>query len=186
MSPGIPCIYYGTEQGFDGSGDGDKYVREAMFGSPYGAFRSTDKHFFNTKHPVFVELSRIIRIRNENLALRQGRIYQREISYNHKDFALPHKMGEDKQMGVIVWSRILSHQEIVLAINCDLEHDRTVDAMIDASLHTVDEVFECLYSPQPSQIGSTVSVAEVMGRIILPVTVPQSGCVVYRKKDKEN
>lgn len=29
---GIPCLYYGTEQQFDGRGDGDRYIREAMFG----------------------------------------------------------------------------------------------------------------------------------------------------------
>src|SRR6266849_9146811 len=29
---GIPCIYYGSEQGFDGAGGNDLYIREAMFG----------------------------------------------------------------------------------------------------------------------------------------------------------
>ena len=43
---GIPCIYYGTEQGFDGAGDNDRYIREAMFGGMFGAFRSCDRHCF--------------------------------------------------------------------------------------------------------------------------------------------
>ena len=37
---GIPCIYYGTEQGFDGHGDNDRYLREAMFGGEFGPFES--------------------------------------------------------------------------------------------------------------------------------------------------
>ena len=44
---GIPCIYYGSEQGFDGGGDNDRYIREAMFGGEFGAFRSRQRHFFN-------------------------------------------------------------------------------------------------------------------------------------------
>ncbi|MBV9850203.1 MAG: alpha-amylase, partial [Armatimonadetes bacterium] len=28
---GTPCVYYGTEQGFSGQGDGDMFIREAMF-----------------------------------------------------------------------------------------------------------------------------------------------------------
>src|SRR4051812_12189712 len=35
---GIPCIYYGTEQGFDGGGPTDIFVRECMFGGNWGAF----------------------------------------------------------------------------------------------------------------------------------------------------
>jgi len=48
---GIPCIYYGSEQKFDGSGDGgdgaDRYIREAMFGGGFGAFRSRNLHCFD-------------------------------------------------------------------------------------------------------------------------------------------
>ena len=40
---GIPCIYYGTEQGFDGAGDNDRFIRESMFGGTFGRFtRATD------------------------------------------------------------------------------------------------------------------------------------------------
>lgn len=183
-SPGIPCIYYGTEQGFDGSGEGDKYVREAMFGGKFGAFRTTNRHFFNNQHPIFLELSKIIKIRKKHLTLRQGRIYQREISYNGKEFELPHKLGDNRHTGVIVWSRILSDEEIVLAVNCDLEQERRVDTTIDSSLHQVDHEFECIYSSRPSQAESTVRVTEIVGKVVIPLTVPRGGCVVYRKKDK--
>ena len=54
---GIPCIYYGSEQGFDGEGDNDRYIREAMFGGEFGAFRSRERHFFDEEHPVYQELA---------------------------------------------------------------------------------------------------------------------------------
>ena len=50
LTLGIPCLYYGTEQRLDGSGGppvADRYVREAMFGGGFGAFRSRDRHVFD-------------------------------------------------------------------------------------------------------------------------------------------
>jgi glycosidase len=44
---GIPCIYYGSEQRFDGQGGNDRYIREAMFDGRFGAFRSSDRHCFD-------------------------------------------------------------------------------------------------------------------------------------------
>src|SRR5262249_58843668 len=55
---GIPCIYYGTEQGLDGEGAGDsadRYIREALFGGEFGAFRSRQRHVFDEGHPLYRE-----------------------------------------------------------------------------------------------------------------------------------
>lgn len=60
---GIPCVYYGTEQGFDGQGSDDRYIREAMFGGLFGAFRSKDRHFFNEENPIYQQLAQILSIR---------------------------------------------------------------------------------------------------------------------------
>lgn len=50
---GIPCLYYGSEQGFDGAGSHDRYIRECMFGGEFGAFRSKGHHFFNENHQIY-------------------------------------------------------------------------------------------------------------------------------------
>src|SRR5262249_32797718 len=42
--PGIPCLYYGTEQGLHGHGGGDQSVREALWGKPGS---------FDGNHPFF-------------------------------------------------------------------------------------------------------------------------------------
>ncbi|MCC6695159.1 MAG: alpha-amylase [Candidatus Hydrogenedentes bacterium] len=182
MSPGIPCIYYGTEQGFDGRGEGDKYVREAMFGGKFGAFRTSGVHFFRDENPIYTELSRMIDFRQDNLTIRQGRVYQREISYNKHDFELPHKLGKERHTGAIVWSRILSDSEIVLAINCDLEHDIEIDAIIDGTLHNTGSEFECVYCSEIAMEGTFVEVVDIEGKAALHLTIPRHGCVAYCKK----
>lgn len=184
FSLGIPCIYYGTEQGFDGSGDREKYVRECMFGGEFGAFRTRGKHFFDEKNTLYLQVSKLCRIRKENLILRQGRQYQREISYNGEEFDLPHKLGKDRHEGVIAWSRILSQNEAVMAINCDMEKERKVYVMLDFTNNIEGDEFICMYSSENSQEGSVVKATLKSENLVIPVTVPKSGCVIYRRKDR--
>ena len=111
-SQGVPCIYYGTEQGFDGGGDNDKYVRECMFGGNWGAFDSTGHHFFNPDHPIYKSIAGIAGIRKQEPALRYGRQYFREISGNGMDFGHPVDLK-----CTLAYSRILDSAEILIAMN---------------------------------------------------------------------
>jgi len=61
--PGIPVIYYGTEQDF-----GDAY-RQAMF---KGGLGSPDQDHFNTDSESFRFLQKLINIRKEHAVLRRG------------------------------------------------------------------------------------------------------------------
>lgn len=184
MSPGIPCIYYGTEQSFDGNGDSDKYVREDMFAGPFGAFRSKGKHFFNEDFPVYVELKKMIQIRNDRITLRQGRMYYREVSYDGRVFEFPHKISNNRFSGVFSWSRIFSLDETVLAINCDMEKTRSVDVLIDKELHKNSETFECIYSSDSEQISELINVVTIDEKNTLHITIPRHGCAIYSKKEK--
>jgi glycosidase len=121
---GIPCIYYGSEQGFDGAGGNDRYIRESMFGGRFGAFRSCDRHCFSEDTPVYRELAKILAIRQEKLALRRGRQYLREISGDGQHFGLPHMIGNEIR-SVVPWSRIFSDQELLVAMNTDPDQPRT-------------------------------------------------------------
>ncbi len=87
-SQGVPCIYYGTEQGFDGGGDNDSYVRECMFGGQWGAFDSTGGHFFKPSNSIYKSIAQIAAIRRNEPTLRYGRQYFREISGNGIDLPL--------------------------------------------------------------------------------------------------
>jgi len=113
-SQGIPCVYYGAEQGFDGGGDNDSYVRECMFGGDWGAFDTTGVHFFNTNHPIYQRIKRIAGIRAQEPALRYGRQYFREISVDGNAFAFP----SDGNC-TLAFSRILDSDEVLVAMNLD-------------------------------------------------------------------
>ena len=67
LTLGIPCIYYGTEQAFDGQGGSDQYIREAMFGASYGAFRSREKHFFDEGNPAWTGTAGLARLRKDEI-----------------------------------------------------------------------------------------------------------------------
>ena len=60
--PGIPTIYYGTEQGF-------RQPRAAMFASGY---QSQGRDHFDTQSPLFAFLREVIALRKQHRALSQG------------------------------------------------------------------------------------------------------------------
>jgi glycosidase len=113
---GIPCIYYGTEQGFDGGGDNDCFVREAMFGGKWGAFDSVGYQFFNPENPIYKGIARIAEARNRHPALRYGRQYFRDISGDGEHFGCP---VDGK--ATLAFSRILDTEEILCCLNLDTE-----------------------------------------------------------------
>lgn len=178
---GIPCIYYGTEQGFNGHGDGegaDRYIREAMFGGEFGSFESKGVHFFNEKNPLYTEFAKLVTIRAEYPALRRGRQYLRPISGDGQNFGLPEMIG-GKISSLVPWSRILSNSEIVLAINTDRDATNTAWVTIDASLHTLGDTLTCIYSSDPAQIGSTANIQARNGLSVL-LSVPAAGLIIFK------
>jgi hypothetical protein len=175
---GIPCIYYGTEQCFDGEGGNDRYIREAMFGGKFGAFRSKGRHFFNEDSPVYRELAKILAIRKEKLPLRRGRQYLREISGDGEHFGLPHLMG-DRMRAVVPWSRLFNDREILVALNTDPENAQSAWVVVDYDLHQEGERLQCLYATEDNQVGQEVEV-KVKGALkAVFLTLPAAGFVIY-------
>lgn len=141
---GIPCIYYGTEQAFDGTeerhdpsiddGFEDRYIRECMFGGTFGAFETENCHFFDVNHPTYLRISAITRVRNQNnmigLALRRGRQYLREISTPDQPFSNPQRGG------IIAWSRVMFDQETLVVLNTNGEENRSGRVTVASELHT--------------------------------------------------
>jgi glycosidase len=181
MTLGIPCIYYGTEQSFDGHGAGDgadRYIREAMFGREFGSFASRGRHFFDEDSRVYIELPKILQIRENDRVYTRGRQYLRPISGDGANFGLPVMLG-GQMLSVVPWSRILDDQEAVLAINTDMDNSRTAWVTIDASLHKAAEQLTCIYSTDATQIGSRVTI-EPRNGLAVSLTVPPAGVVIYR------
>lgn len=179
---GIPCLYYGTEQGFDGSGDHDKYIRECMFGGKFGAFRSQNKHFFNEKSDIYQGIKKILNLRKENVALRHGRQYLRPISYkNGQEFYFPTKKNQERIADIIAWSRVLSEEEYLLAINSDLENKKEAYIKIDPYLNDAGDKYECIYSSVKKQIGEEAQVENIDGTLCIKISIENKGRVVYKK-----
>jgi hypothetical protein len=174
---GIPCIYYGSEQGFDGQGGEDRYIREAMFGGDFGAFRSRERHCFDEDGWLYRELAKVLALRRETIALRRGRQYLREISGNGVDFGLPHRIGGELR-SVVPWSRIFVDDEVLLAINTDPEAPATARVTIDDGLHAEGGTLRCLYSTDPAQVGQTVPIEARHGKAA-QLTVPAAGFVAF-------
>ncbi len=183
MTLGIPCIYYGTEQRFDGRGDGDgadRYLREAMFGGPFGAFRSKGCHFFDENCDLYRELAAILSLRQSEgrLALRRGRQYLREISGDGINFGLPRIVG-GRMLSVVAWSRIMDKMEMVLAVNTDPGNARKAWVLVDSGLHPAGSKFSCTYSTNHGDEGTlqlTVQPKGATGQIAaIELEVPAAG-----------
>lgn len=191
---GIPCIYYGTEQAFCGSqadhdpalGDlvhEDRYIRESMFGGTFGAYKTSGCHFFDPDHPVYLRVAAIQRVRNRQdtvgLALRRGRQFLREVSYDGEAFFLPNP-GD-----VTAWSRLLHQQEVIGAFNTHGEQARTAYVTVDGGVHQPGSSLRVLYNSSWSDselrapLSETTLPVELIGdRAVVKVELPPSGMVI--------
>ena len=153
--PGIPCVYYGTEQGLHGAGS-DPAVREALWGLAPS---------FPQTSPFFVELQKIAAVRSATPALRYGRYYFRPLSGDSVDFGI-----SPYTAGVLAWSRILNDEEVLIAINTSPTSIQSVDVILETTLSAPGDQLRILYSnsssaaaPAPVKTLSQVTVAEVDG-----------------------
>jgi glycosidase len=175
---GIPCVYYGTEQRFNGKGEGDVFLRECMFGGGFGGLQTRDRHFFDEQSPTYKEFSKILAIRRASLPLRRGRQYLRAISGNGVDFGPPAMVGNEIR-SVVPWSRIFNNQEVLAAINTDYDNPRSAWVTVDASLHAPGDELRCVYSTRAEEAGKTVRVEARNGAAVL-IEVPAAGFVIYQ------
>jgi glycosidase len=153
--PGIPCVYYGTEQGLHGAGS-DPAVREAL----WGLFPA-----FPTGGTFYVALQAIAKVRAAVPALRYGRYYFRPISGDGVNFGVSPYPG-----GVLAWSRILNDTEIVLVANTSTTQAASINVILEVSLSKPGDQLRILYSnqaaaatPGPVRTLQQVTVAEVDG-----------------------
>ncbi|MCF8383374.1 MAG: alpha-amylase [Chlorobium sp.] len=185
-SAGIPCIYYGTEQAFNGAdhrnGDdsySDVFLRECMFGGRFGSRQSTHRHFFNEEHPVYRFISEVTALRRQRIELRRGRQYLRQVSATgyDGDFYYPQPIDGTLRW-VIAWSRIFAGSESLCAINTDIGQALTVYAVVDSTIHPPGSTMQCLFSSAEDFRQHGVTVEARQGSAVR-ITVPAGGFVVY-------
>jgi glycosidase len=108
-SPGIPCLYYGTEQAFDGITDPDD--REDMFagefkdgpGGTVQQLSSPGVDNFNMTHPLYLWVAQLNNFRRLYPALSLGTYTNQAINASGP--------------GLFAYTRFLNSQEILVAVN---------------------------------------------------------------------
>ena len=152
--PGIPAVYYGTEQGLHGASS-DAAVREAMWGGPG----------LNHEAPFYHAIKDMTAVRNALPALRYGRTYARSLSGDGVTFgisSMPH--------GVVAFSRILADEEVLIVANTHPAMSQNLFIVVDGSLNDAGNQMAVRYSnhatptaPEPLQLFDRASVSEADG-----------------------
>ena len=140
--PGIPCLYYGTEQGLCNSGNVVEAVREALWGKP-GAFDRTSA-FYQT-------IAKLAALRSATPTLRYGRYYFRQNSVDGSHFGI-----STTAPGVLAFSRILNDQEVLVVANTDTQAAWKGEIIIDYTLNPPGSAYVIKFSnkAQPSTPGA--------------------------------
>lgn len=200
LTLGIPCLYYGTEQGFNGhapqEGDplweleqelqepaqpskADRFIRECLFGGAFGPFYTVGKHCFDESGWLYQQISALLHLRQEYPALRRGRQYLRELSEDGSTFWLP-EPGEAPYQGIIAWSRLLDREEFLCAINTHPIETCTAYVSLDDARHGEEQAsLRCIYSTDPKQIGQEIQVNASSNGNVVPISVPAGGTLVF-------
>jgi glycosidase len=154
--PGIPCLYYGTEQGLHGSGN-DEAVRECLWAGPG----------FNASSPLYLAIRAIGKVRASQPALRYGRFYFRPVSGDGETFGI-----SPYQQGVLAFSRILNDEEVLTVANTNTNQSQSLDVIVDSTLNKPGTRRKLLYSnkstpfpPDPVKSTGMATVYEADGSI---------------------
>jgi len=152
---GIPCVYYGTEQGLSGTVDASGHPdltanessREALWGKP---------NAFDRSSPMFKGIQALSKLRDREPALTYGRLYFREISGNGTDFG--HSYGKG---GIVAFSRILVDREILVIANTGSQ-SFSGSVIVDRDLHASPRKMQLEYSNAGNTgIGQTRNITAV-------------------------
>jgi alpha-amylase len=130
---GTPCIYYGTEQGFEGRG-GDLQMREAMFD-----VSRPGVNLLNTECWIYKEIAAIAAVMRTSAPLRFGRMYFRQISGDGVHFGDPYGSTY-----TLAFSRLLYGREVLVAYNVSASPRKDCVA-VDGSIHKSGNVMRLLH-----------------------------------------
>jgi pullulanase-type alpha-1,6-glucosidase len=165
LTRGQPIVYSGDEQGFTGKG-GDKDARQDMFASKtpdylgdplLGTDRTHAVDQYDTRHPIYREITKLADLRKANPALRDGVQVTRYAANGP---------------GVFAFSRIDPAQrvEYVVAVN-----NAASGQAVTLPTYAAGMTFERVYPTSGQPVASGVDRN-------LNITVPAMSAVVYKAK----
>jgi glycosidase len=139
---GIPCLYYGTEQGLSGlgPGTGDAGMREALWAKA---------NAFDVKNAPYRAIADIASVRAAEPALRYGRQYFRQVSGDGVTFAVSTLPG-----GILAFSRILNDREVVIVANPQTPGPGAqaigLFVLVDSILNRSNPTYQVAFGNQPA------------------------------------
>ena len=151
-SPGVPCIYYGTEQGFDGGSDPN--CREDMFDGQWEFGPSLGNNFDQTA-PLYRLIRKLNQFRRDLAPLRLGTLVVREVH---------------STPGIFAYSRQVAGQEVLVALNTS---DSAASAAAWATGFAPGTVLQDLLDP-----ARTVTVG-AGGTVAAGTPLPANGHAVF-------
>ncbi|HEY3800973.1 MAG TPA: alpha-amylase family glycosyl hydrolase [Kofleriaceae bacterium] len=161
---GVPCMYYGTEQGFHGGVDPAN--REDMFGgNPDWGYPAWD-----TSNATFKWAQALIQMRKDHIALRQGTM---SILWSTET------AGTERDAGIFGFERAVSGGEMVDVVLNASDQSSESCAAAGNCMHTSFPPGTVLKDVMPNSDGKTftvaadgsvdVTVAARSGRVLLPM-----------------
>ncbi len=153
---GIPCLYYGTEQGLHGNGSVPEAVREALWGKERPFERTT---------PFYEAIKKIALVRSNQPTLRYGRQYFRPISGDRSEFGI-----STFSPGALAFSRILNDEEVIVVANTASQAEASLAVIVDYTLNVPGAAYQVLFSNKstftaPGRVeesGQDITIQEVM------------------------
>jgi glycosidase len=183
---GIPCIYYGSEQGFDSGGrvsDCDVVLRENMFGGQFGGLCTQGRHFFNEATDLYRALASLTALRKQLLTLRRGSQVLHRISGDGINFGHPHRLGSERMRSLVCWSRLFLDQETLVVLNTDEANPVVAWSTVAPMLRVEGDQFHLIFWHAPEAAATapaaTLAVEQRAGLPTVRIQLPRAGFAIY-------
>jgi glycosidase len=182
---GIPCMYYGSEQGFDSGGresNSDFVLRENMFGGRFGGLCTQGRHFFNEQSHLYRALASLIALRKQLLTLRRGSQVLHRISGDGMSFGHPRRIGEERMRSIVCWSRLFLDQETLVVFNTDESNPVGAWSTVAPMLRVHGDQFHLIFWHAPKPAAPPATILTVEHRAGLPtvrIELPPAGFAIY-------
>ena len=168
---GAPCIYYGTEQGFEGNGMDDRYIREGMFDPD-----DKETNVLNQGSWIYKRISVLAHLRQKESILKFGRMYFREISKNGVDFHFP-----DGKECLLAFSRILHQGEILVVYNSSPKDTKEEYIAVDTTINKEGSLMDCIYGNK-KKIRIEKNTDQEAGRLFIKVKLKPMEFLMFKNK----
>jgi alpha-amylase len=166
---GAPCIYYGTEQGFEGNGMDDRYIREGMFDPD-----DKETNVLNQESWIYKNIAVLAHLRQKEAILKFGRMYFRETSENGLDFQFP-----NCEECLLAFSRILYQGEILIVYNSSPKDTKEEYIVVDSIINKEVIRMECIYG-NTKKIPIEKNIDQQDGRLFIKVKLKPMEFLIFK------